>query len=394
VDLDINWPDGLSTAVFLAEYWQKKPLLIRNAFPQFSNPLSADELAGLAMEDEITSRLVLQGSDQQWYLQPGPFSEDELTSLPRDNWSLLVSDIEKHLEGFHDYLKPFSFIPHWQIDDLMISYAPKNASVGAHIDEYDVFLLQASGHRDWSIDSSDNPDSSYIPDLELKVLANFHANESWTLAPCDMLYLPPGVPHHGIAADNDCMTWSIGFRAISYADLLSGIAQELAAEQPDTARYRDNLIQPQVHAGEIPSGTLNELHLLWQQLTQIDLPTFKKLAGNVLTARHSLFPTDDTQLEDTLDELLAHEQFQRDAASRISFVSAKDGVRLHVDGEHYRVSAALAELLSARFTFSKDDFSPFFEKADISVDLEPEHESDVHCLLALWRRSVLQSVGG
>lgn len=389
--LKINWPEGLSAEKFLQDYWQKQPLLIRNALPTFENPLTPDELGGLALEDEINSRLILREArqlsngkvdskaDTQWHMRSGPFTEDELTDLPAENWSLLVSDIEKHLDGFHQYLQPFRFVPDWQIDDLMISYAPTGASVGAHVDEYDVFLLQAWGKREWFIDSRSDVDTSFIPDLDIKVLQNFNANEQWVLEPGDMLYLPPGVPHHGISLDNDCMTWSIGFRAIAHSDLVTEIAQQIAQRSPDTARYRDTVAQLQAHPGEVSAENLSALHTLWKQMTEIEFEDFKCMAGNVLTQRNDAFIAEDLQQDDSFEDLLANSTIARDAASRLAFIKTDSVVTLHADGHSYPVTEALACMLCDGYTFAVNELQ----------SLLIEGEQNKACVLNLWQRGVL-----
>ena len=218
--MELNWPSGLNTQAFLDEYWQKKPLLIKNAIPNFATPVTPDELAGMSLEDGTTPRIITSDSAGNYHLEHGPFKPNRFDNIGDKDWSLLVTDCEKHWPELADWIAPFRFLPRWRMDDLMISFAPDKASVGAHIDEYDVFLLQASGNRRWQIDSSDNPDRSLLEDSTLRLLANFQATESWELSAGDVLYLPPGVPHHGVAVGNNCTTWSIGFRAPSNLDVL------------------------------------------------------------------------------------------------------------------------------------------------------------------------------
>ena len=141
----VNWPDGLSEQAFLDEYWQQKPLLIKQGLPGFETPISPDELAGLAIEEDTTPRLILQNAAGEFTVENGPFDAERFATLQYNDWSLLVTDVEKHLPDISEYLTPFQFLPSWRIDDLMISYAPDGASVGAHVDEYDVFLNRLNG---------------------------------------------------------------------------------------------------------------------------------------------------------------------------------------------------------------------------------------------------------
>ena len=210
--------NGLTAEQFLAEYWQKKPLLIKNAIPNFTGLLSPDELAGLACEDEVQSRIV-KFKKGKWLADHGPFDEDDfakLTDKPtaENNWTLLVQSVNHHLPEGAALLQQFDFIPHARLDDLMVSYAPNGGGVGPHFDSYDVFLLQGQGKRIWRI--SEQTDLSLVEGAPLRILQNFNTAQEWLVEPGDLLYLPPHLAHWGIAvSDNgvDCMTYSIGFRA-------------------------------------------------------------------------------------------------------------------------------------------------------------------------------------
>ena len=198
--------------IFLADYWQKNPLFIRKAFNDIASPLTPDELAGLACEADVNARLVLEhanntANEPSWSVEYGPFEEARFSSLPESNWSLLVSDVEKHIDAAADLIGKFRFIPDWRIDDLMISYAPVGGSVGPHSDAYDVFLLQLQGQRQWHINH--DFDKTPLENTELSILKNFTSDQQWTLNPGDMLYLPPNVAHHGIALERlyDCLDW-------------------------------------------------------------------------------------------------------------------------------------------------------------------------------------------
>ncbi len=205
---------------FLEEFWQKKPVLIRGAFPDFEAPLDRDELAGLTMDPNVQSRLVLQeGGAYPWELRHGPFSEETLTTLPPQGWSLLVQEVDRHVPAVADLFDLFDFLPDWRKDDVMVSFAPTGAGVGAHIDSYDVFLLQGPGRRRWEIGESGG-DTTLVEGLDVRVLANFKPTQVFELEMGDMLYLPPGVPHNGVAL-TDCFTYSFGFLAPSQADLKS-----------------------------------------------------------------------------------------------------------------------------------------------------------------------------
>ncbi len=217
---------NFSPEQFLQEFWQKKPCLIRQAIADFKPLLDGDDLAGLACEEMAESRLI-KGSVEaaDWTVAHGPFSDADFSALPDENWTLLVQDVEKHYAPLQALMQQFSFIPNWRLDDLMISYAATGGSVGPHIDQYDVFLLQAEGTRRWQIAQSFEPD--LLEGCPLNVLQQFTSEQEWVLEPGDMLYLPPNVAHLGIALEPG-MTWSIGSRAPSGADLLQGLGEWLA----------------------------------------------------------------------------------------------------------------------------------------------------------------------
>lgn len=269
---------GLSPEQFIAEYWQKKPHLIRQAWPGITTPIAADELAGLACEQSVDSRLVTS-KDDTYLLTPGPQDPDIFSRLPDAEWTLLVSDIEKWLPALNHLLKPFDFMPDWRIDDLMISYATDGGSVGPHVDEYDVFLLQLSGQRVWQTGNA-NDDKTLRDDCELAVLQDFNASESWTLDPGDMLYLPPGVPHHGVAV-GECMTASIGFRAPLVQNLVMDYAAYLTAQSP--TRFTDPNLRTQSHPAELTKDALNQIKKGMQEMLQ-ESDHLPKWAGEFLTA--------------------------------------------------------------------------------------------------------------
>jgi len=342
---NINWPDGLDAKLFLSNYWQKRPLLLRNAFPDFKSPISPDELAGLSIEEFMTPRLVIKNSDGNYQLENGPFSEDRFTELDGNNWSLLVTDVEKYCPELTSYLRPFQFIPNWRIDDLMISYAPEGASVGAHVDEYDVFLLQASGARQWMIDSSANPDLTVVSDATLNLLANFKPNETHELRPGDMLYLPPGMPHHGIAISEDCTTWSIGFRAPAHTDVIHAFA-ELVGDKFAGQRYRDPTMNPSV-PGEINRPTLQAFAELWKQSVKLSDDELAHMTGCVLTS-----PTIDVVRDEyDVDEIPNHD-WEKHSFSRFAYIENNEEVMLYADTQAIACSSEFAKALCSNQSVS------------------------------------------
>lgn len=226
---------------FLTEYWQKKPLLIRQALPDFVNALTADELAGLSMEEEIESRLVFETPEKApyWHLKRGPFIAKDFKTLPETHWTLLVQGVDRFIPEVTQMLDYFNFIPQWRVDDVMISYAVEHGSVGPHYDNYDVFLYQAQGKRKWSLTTKHCRTDNYLPGVELRIMQQFLTEEEYILEEGDMLYLPPHVGHYGIAIGNDCMTYSFGYRSYQGQELLDSFADYLAEKKPTGLLYQD-----------------------------------------------------------------------------------------------------------------------------------------------------------
>ncbi len=246
---------GISPQKFLRNYWQKKPLLVREALPGFQGLLNRDDLIRLACREDAQSRLVTQRKGQ-WQVQHGPFSSSRVFSrLPKKQWTLLVQDVNHFLPSARDLLLEFNFIPHSRLDDLMVSFAPEEGGVGPHFDSYDVFLLQGTGRRTWQI--SAQRDKELVPNAPLKILEDFKPEQEWTLEAGDMLYLPPGYAHNGVAKDS-CMTYSIGFRAPTYQELATQFLIYLQDHSVINGMYRDPDIRPQPHPGHIGTSTLRQ----------------------------------------------------------------------------------------------------------------------------------------
>lgn len=240
---------GITPEKFLKEYWHKKPLLVRGAIPAFTGLLSPNELAGLACEEDVQSRLV-SFSKEQWHCEHGPFEEKRFAKLPKHDWTLLVQSVNHHIQEATDLLQQFNFIPHARLDDLMVSYAPDGGGVGPHFDSYDVFLLQGLGQRLWRI--SEQTDLSLVEGAPLRILKHFDTQQEWTLSAGDMLYLPPHLAHWGVAV-GDCMTYSIGFRAPSAGELAGEFLNYLQEKRAFKGRYADSDLKLQVHPAEISS---------------------------------------------------------------------------------------------------------------------------------------------
>lgn len=329
----------MPVSTFLSDYWQKKPLLIRSAFNEV--PLvPADELAGYSLEDEIESRILIetptgQPMQSQWRLHHGPFAESFYAQLPSSHWTLLVQAVDQLHPEIHQLLHRFRFIPNWRVDDIMVSYATDGGSVGPHFDYYDVFLLQAHGSRRWRLGQTCSTKSELRSDTECKILSQFEPSEDWLLHAGDMLYIPPNVAHWGIA-QGECITYSVGFRAPSYGDLLLDLCQEVAANISADRRFEDS------------GRALNQNP---GQITDEDIARVRSIVQQSLG--------DDQLIRDWFGRYMTHPrrqslQFERDSGVR-AVLSAQaraaysavdeDKAILFVNGERFSCPLSLAELI-------------------------------------------------
>lgn len=244
---------GCSVQQFLRDYWHKKPLLVRNAFPGFKALLSRDDLFALAQQDEVESRLIVR-QGRKWRLDRGPSAARP--GVDAKNWTLLVQGLNLHNDDADALLRRFRFLPDARLDDLMVSYATDGGGVGPHFDSYDVFLLQAHGKRRWQISSQ--TDLTLVENMPLKILKNFQAEEEFVLEPGDLLYLPPHYAHDGVAV-GECMTYSVGFRAPSYQELGEGFLQFMMESIDLPGRYADPDLKATAHPAEMGSAMLERV---------------------------------------------------------------------------------------------------------------------------------------
>jgi len=340
---------GLSAEEFLQQYWQKKPLLIRQAIPGYTTPLSPDQLAGLACEEEVESRLILEkDADTPWKLEHGPFTEIRFSQLPASHWTLLIQKANQLLPELAGLLDQFNFIPNWRIDDVMVSYASVDGSVGPHVDQYDVFLLQGLGTRRWQISSQDSSQIPLLENTELQILREFTPEHDWLLEPGDMLYLPPNVAHHGVAQE-DCMTFSIGFRAPRYSELLTAWTDDQTLQLADRLHYQDPDLQVTAHNGEIAATALETIRAIIRQ-EYIKDQDIDRWFGQYITEPPA------EQLAYEAETCLSNEQFQlsltehselwRSEYSRFAFIRDNDIVWLYVDGQEFELGTEYAELVA------------------------------------------------
>ncbi|RDI99582.1 cupin domain-containing protein [Dyella solisilvae] len=345
-------PLGMSPTQFLRDYWQKQPLLIRQAFPDFKPPIQPDDLAGLALEESALSRLIIHDEKRdRWKVKSGPLTEKDFASTPDRNWTLLVQDVDKWDADVAALLEHFTFLPSWRMDDIMISYAEPGGGVGPHVDQYDVFLLQAIGQRHWAISTAPDAPTDFRPDIELKQLQQFDATHEWMLEPGDILYLPPGVPHDGIAFGGPCMTISVGMRAPSRAELTGDLADYLAERLPDELRYADPDLAPARSIGEIDRPTVARLKHALPFAAGLDEAMLTDWFGRFITryrnAQLPVPPAKELAAPALRKQLEGGAELLRHPWARMAWAKGKGGATLFVNGHAYPTSVELAEQLCA-----------------------------------------------
>lgn len=349
-DTPLTLLGDLTPAEFMAEYWQQKPLLIRGAMPDFLSPIEADELAGLACEEGVEARLVEEnGPDGPWQVSHGPFDEATFERLPERNWSLLVQAVDHYVPAVAALLDAFDFLPRWRLDDIMISYAPPGGSVGPHVDQYDVFLLQAAGRRRWQLGGKTPGDSPIVDGIDLRILETFEveADSDWVLEPGDMLYLPPGWAHHGVSETDECMTVSVGFRAPSADEAVTSYADYRGEQLPASLRYSDADMAPAESPGEIDDAALERMRRLI--LDTLDSPAqLSQWFGRVMTQPKyvdQLIPYEPPLNEAALTTQLEHTPLHPAPGSRFAWRRDGDATTLFADGDGFPCTPALAQRL-------------------------------------------------
>lgn len=361
---------------FVEDYWQKKPLLIRNAFSDFISPISPDELAGLALEEEIESRLIIENNGKDslgkgpWELRCGPFSEIDFQNLPDNHWTLLVQAVDQWVPEIADLMRQFYFLPRWRLDDIMISYAPNGGSVGPHYDQYDVFLIQSQGQREWKIGQYCSDNEGHLENTPLHVLKEFNAEDSWLLSPGDMLYLPPQLAHWGIAK-SDCMTISVGFRAPSHGELAAAFSDNVFLQCGESDRYQDLLSAVQQHNGEITQQSLDNVRTILSRYLNDDVALagwFGELMSSPKYASDDSEFESDSTVNEVRDLLSGGEIFAIADDARLAFYKETERqTLLFANGKQYSASLTLADYLCSTLQFDQD--SLLFGMKQDSIEL-------------------------
>ena len=341
--------------------------------PPAAFPLSPDELAGLACEDEIEARLMIQTAADAWQVRHGPFDEQDFAELPERDWTLLVQDVDKYVPAVGQLIDAFDFVPGWRIDDIMISFAADGGGVGPHTDAYDVFLMQAHGNRRWRLSYETYGDDDLVPGLEQRILSRFRVDEDWLLQPGDILYLPPGIAHWG-TAEGDCMTYSLGFRSPSQQELAAdwfqfrvGLAGQQRLNDPDDLSV--DATSQMTNGGEITGGAVAAARRLLDALPDTASAEFGAWLGRYFTEPKPQFqvePADDDWDHRRLAAHLARQRpLQRHPYARVSWMRAgDDSVTLFFQGQAITLPTRcgeLAALLAQHRRLAPDRLVPWLD---------------------------------
>ena len=315
---------------FLDQVWQRKPLLLKAALPDYECPLDGNDLAGLACEDGVDSRIILE-KDGGWELRNGPFNEEDFSALPASNWTLLVQSVDHYLPELSELLAQFRFIPRWRTEDIMVSYACDGGNVGPHFDQYDVFLVQGSGRRRWKIGAHCSADTAISNHSGLRLLQDFTVEEEYLLEAGDVLYVPPGVAHWGVAEGDDCITMSVGFRAPSEAALVSDFGDDIASFLDESIRYQDPQLDAKAHPAEISADVRQHVKSLIMRHIDNDAH-LARWFGEMMTR----IPDQESMIDDSLSP----EAFLLELAEG-AVLQLRLGARLAFD-DHYLFADGLA----------------------------------------------------
>ena len=338
---------GITAEQFLSEYWQKKPLLVRNALPEIAELLVPDDVMELAMDENTTARLIKQKDKDpnQWTVKNSPLIKGDFQKMPK-LWTLLVQAVDHYSFDLAELWKKFPFIPQWRRDDIMVSYAPQGGSVGKHFDFYDVFLVQGYGHRRWQLGQMCDADTAFVEGQPLKLLSEIDVHFDEVLAPGDLLYVPPGLSHYGVAEDK-CLTYSFGFRMPNVADMMDRVSDKFMSNQSlrnpllDVLRDRPNSI------GQVTQSELD--YLKAELLAKLNDSTILEDALMSLMAE-SKYPENIPEAEAVgtgdLEEVLEQGYLlQIEPASRLIYTNQNNQLLFWANGESICISTPFAPIL-------------------------------------------------
>lgn len=362
---------GITAEQFLNEYWQKKPLLVRNAMPEIIGLLEPEDVKELALEEDVSARLIRQKNKNpnEWHVKSSPLTKGDFQKLP-NLWTILVQAVDHYSFDIAELWKKFPFIPQWRRDDIMVSYAPKGGSVGKHFDFYDVFLVQGHGHRRWQLGQMCDESTEFVADQPLKLLSQMSVNFDEVLAPGDLLYVPPGLAHYGVAED-DCLTFSFGFRMPNLAEMTDRLSEQFAKNSVltnplvDITRIKTNAI------GEINNSEFSYLKTqLLDYLTQA--PEFD--AAIMAYMSESKYPNsipepEEIVVDDLLEVINSGYQLILEPASRLLYRQQDQLLDFWANGENICISQSFQAQLKQIADGASLTFDEEFNHTDILEDI-------------------------
>jgi len=364
-DLRLCLPDSITPEQFLAEYWQKKPLLIKQGLPQLIDMFEPDDMLGLALEEDASTRLLTQSSTKQanqpqWQLKKGPLTETDFDNLP-EQWTVLVQNLEQWSPELGQLWQAFDFIPQWQRDDIMVSYAPKGGSVGKHYDDYDVFLAQGYGQRRWQLGKFCDERTEFVPDEPIRIFDDMgEIIFDEVLEAGDVLYVPPKLSHFGVAQD-DCMTFSFGCRRPNVMQIIDSIA--------DVATNDSDLFIPMIlpqapqASGELQAESIDAITAQLLQLLQSDrgADIIRQAVCEVVSKRQydALVPEETMNTDELIQTLAQGATLQADYSGRLLYNQNADGISIYVNGQRLdgvdnHATALLVRLANGEHIKSED----------------------------------------
>ncbi|SNT69609.1 cupin domain-containing protein [Psychrobacter sp. LV10R520-6] len=364
-DLRLCLPDSITPEQFLAEYWQKKPLLIKQGLPQLIDMFEPDDMLGLALEEDASTRLLTQSSTKQanqpqWQLKKGPLTETDFDNLP-EQWAVLVQNLEQWSPELGQLWQAFDFIPQWQRDDIMVSYAPKGGSVGKHYDDYDVFLAQGYGQRRWQLGKFCDERTEFVPDEPIRIFDDMgEIIFDEVLEAGDVLYVPPKLSHFGVAQD-DCMTFSFGCRRPNVMQIIDSIA--------DVATNDSDLFIPMIlpqapqASGELQAESIDAITAQLLQLLQSDrgADIIRQAVCEVVSKRQydALVPEETMNTDELIQTLAQGATLQADYSGRLLYNQNADGISIYVNGQRLdgvdnHATALLVRLANGEHIKSED----------------------------------------
>lgn len=371
MSLPLDVLGGITAEQFLNEYWQKKPLLVRNAMPEIINILEPDDVKELALEETVSARLIKQKDKDpnQWSVKSSPLIKGDFQKLPK-LWTLLVQAVDHYSFDLAELWKKFPFIPQWRRDDIMVSYAPKGGSVGKHFDFYDVFLVQGYGHRRWQLGQMCDASTEFVPDQPLKLLPEINIHFDEVLAPGDLLYVPPSLSHYGVAED-DCLTFSFGFRMPNIATMMDRVSDKFADNNLLKNPLLD-IVRDQV--AEIGEITPNELaYLKTKVLEQLQHSNdFEHALMSLMSEPKypdNLPEADEIEADDLLEIIDTDYELRLEPASRLLYTLDDGQLLFWANGEECCISEQFERLLKPLADGESLIFDQSFNNAEILEDI-------------------------